>query len=178
MRTALYSQPPSVAHGPFGAWTVAIAAVITATSTAAATGVATPIASSAPPAELRGARRGGLRLRGLQAEIVEEPGRAFEPVAAERAEQLLGTVPDEQPADQHAQREYCEIQGTPPASRWLRGQTYPRASAASLGRSAANAPTTVCSQARSSGSAWRKRRRAHWVTSSRPPIAAIVPETA
>ena len=50
MRTALYSQPPSVTHGPFSRCTVLMAVVIVPMSAAAATGVRKPSASSAPPA--------------------------------------------------------------------------------------------------------------------------------
>ena len=48
--TALYSQPPSLTHGPFSRWTVLTAVAIVPMSAADATGVRSPSASSAPPA--------------------------------------------------------------------------------------------------------------------------------
>ena len=47
--TALYSQPPSLTHGPFLRCTASTACAIVPTSAPAATGVRRPSASSAPP---------------------------------------------------------------------------------------------------------------------------------
>src|SRR4051794_1223074 len=49
MRTALYSQPPSLTHGPLGAWTLRMAVTIVEATAVAASGVAAPRARSAPP---------------------------------------------------------------------------------------------------------------------------------
>src|SRR3954453_22891377 len=49
IRTALYSQPPPVTHGPLGACTLRIAVTMLPVISAVATGVDAPSVSSAPP---------------------------------------------------------------------------------------------------------------------------------
>ena len=120
--TALYSQPPSVFHGPFSACTWWIAEVITLCSAVPASGVATPAASSAPPPASGDAGRDRVLLARPQAERLEELAGASEPVPAEPAEELLGAVTDEEAADERAHEDMsdhvrCSCPRQPPETR-------------------------------------------------------------
>ena len=98
MRTALYSKPLSVTHGPLGACTLRIAVTMVPTTMVAASGVNAPSVSSAPPSASDDAGGGRVALAGPQPDSLEEAAGALEAVPAEPAEQLLGAVPDEQRA--------------------------------------------------------------------------------
>ena len=66
IRTALYSYPPSVTHGPLGWWTFSIATVIVPVTAAAPSGVAAPSTQQGAAAGLGHAGRGGVHLPGPQ----------------------------------------------------------------------------------------------------------------
>src|SRR3954447_3760802 len=72
-----------------------------------------------PAGEFGRARRPGVQPAGAQADAVEHAGRAVQSAAAERAEELLGAVADEEQADDKAEYEQCEIHGDPPEGRSL-----------------------------------------------------------
>ena len=95
------------AQGPFSRWTRWIAVSIVAIRTELASGVAAP-----RPSPLRrrlgDPGRGRVALAGSQAQRLEHAGGRVEAVAAEPAEQLLGSVADEEAADHQAQEEASE----------------------------------------------------------------------
>ena len=102
--TRLYSYPPSLAHGPFGACTVRMAVIMVALSRADAAGVNAPAAMKTPPLASARARREGVRLAGSQAQRLKELTGGVRPVTAKLAGELLHAMPHEQASHHGAQR--------------------------------------------------------------------------
>src|SRR4051794_41968394 len=71
--TPLYSQPPSVLHGPLGACTWRIAVTIVPVIAAPASGVRKPAASSAPPPASAAPAATAFRRPGLGPREPEDP---------------------------------------------------------------------------------------------------------
>ena len=109
--TSGYSMPASSFHRPFCQCNETMAFTMTPITAAPPSGVSSPRTRRAPPVDLGGPGDGGVDTAGAVAEALEEGAGPVEPVAIEPAEELLGTVTDEQKPQNDAEKEQPDTHG-------------------------------------------------------------------